>query len=116
MHDLGDRQCADAYRLHQLAGLFVRYRRKATAGVMLWRIGIDDVVLFQAAMILTRQLRKESGEPVFYSMNTGANLFIYCFSDSAHRKVIQNLNHLDIKHNSSKVGSGLKYLENNNNS
>ncbi|WP_020591387.1 hypothetical protein [Kiloniella laminariae] len=78
--------------------------------------GHNNLFLWQpetvATMVFTRNLRQKNGEPVYYSMNTGANVFIYCFSDTAHHKVVQGLQDLGVEHRSSKVGGALQYLNN----
>ena len=50
---------------------------------------------------------RSCGHPIFASMNTGANVFAYCFSDSATSLFIDYLKHRGISSQSSKIGEGI---------
>jgi mevalonate pyrophosphate decarboxylase len=77
--------------------------------------GKSNLFLWQpetvAVMNFVRSLRKTDGEPIFYSMNTGANVFIYCFSDQARRKVESGLRELSIESRCSRVGGPFRYID-----
>jgi mevalonate pyrophosphate decarboxylase len=77
--------------------------------------GENNLFLWQpetvAVMNFVRSLRKLQGEPVFYSMNTGANVFIYCFSEGAWRKVEEGLQERSVECRCSKVGGALRYID-----
>ena len=54
-----------------------------------------------------REIRK-AGEPIFFSMNTGANVFAYCFSESATEKVKSYFQSQGIDYKVTKIGDGLQ--------
>ncbi len=57
-----------------------------------------------------RRLRA-GGYPVFFSMNTGPNLFCYCLSPESADKVVEFLDFHKIRSTRSRVGGGLRYSE-----
>ena len=77
--------------------------------------GENNLFLWQpetvAVMNYVRNLRKQEAEPVFYSMNTGANVFIYCFSEKAKQKIESALQDLSVESLCSKVGGPLRYID-----
>ncbi|MGP9822578.1 GHMP family kinase ATP-binding protein [Salinarimonas sp. NSM] len=77
--------------------------------------GSSNLLLWQpetvTIMHLVRSLRTGDGLPVFYSMNTGANVFVYCFSDDARARVEAELAERGLPFRSSKVGGALRYLD-----
>lgn len=55
-----------------------------------------------------REMRARRGLPVFFSMNTGANVFLYCFSKSACHEVEEVLDYLGIRHARTSIGKPVK--------
>lgn len=75
--------------------------------------GENNLFLWQPETVavtnFVRSLRRTQGEPVFYSMNTGANMFVYCFSESARAKVEAGLRDLSVDSRVSKIGGPVRY-------
>ena len=63
------------------------------------------------AMEAVRTLRTEKGLPLFYSMNTGANVFVYCFGLKAKDAIESELHGLGLSFRTSKVGHGARLVD-----
>jgi len=85
--------------------------RNVTMNYAVLHTGDNNLFLWKPESVIAisgvRRLRQK-GEPVFYSMNTGANVFVYCFNDSSVQKMKTFLGSQNIEYLVSKVGGGLR--------
>ncbi len=68
--------------------------------LLLWRP--ESIIIMNEV----RRMRKE-GLPMFFSMNTGANVFVYCFSEAAVSGIRDSLEKNGVGYMVSKIGGGL---------
>ncbi|MCG8155929.1 hypothetical protein JMY81_16065 [Brenneria goodwinii] len=101
-----------AIEKHDIDKLACMSERHAILNYAVLHTGRNNLFLWKphtiSTLLFVKELREKKGEPVFASMNTGANVFIYCFSNNATNKVEQGLKNLDILFKTSKVGDGIK--------
>lgn len=104
-----------AFEKREIDRLAIMSERHAIFNYSVLHSGANNFLLWQphsvAVMHAVKNLREKSGEPLFYSMNTGANVFIYCFSESAKLKICEILTELGINHRLSKISGSACLLK-----
>lgn len=102
----------DAIERRDIAALAIMSERHSIFNYAVLHSGSNNLFLWRpetvATMHLVRNLRDREGIPVFFSMNTGANVFIYCFSDADVPRVCENLIDIGMNYRTTGIAESIR--------